>query len=94
MGQHVHNKIQLTQPNRNTHISKGLTVKTIRFQLLHRIIQFAAVISAMCCIGCADIVDDILENMGTPLEGDGTIIANMPIAEIEVLLAESATPFK
>lgn len=63
-------------------------MKTTRFQLLHRIVQFAAVISAVCFTGCANI-DDILEDIEAPPEGDGTIIANMPIAEIEVLLAES-----
>lgn len=63
-------------------------MKTTRFQLLHRIVQFAAVISAICFTGCANI-DDILEDIETPPEEDGTIIANMPIAEIEVLLAES-----
>lgn len=63
-------------------------MKTIRFQLLHRIVQFTAVISAICFTGCANI-DDILEDIGAPPEGDGTIIANMPIAGIEVLLADS-----
>ena len=63
-------------------------MKTIRFQLLHRIVQFAAVISAICFTGCANI-DDILEDIGAPPEGDGVIIASMPIGEIEVLLAES-----
>ena len=63
-------------------------MKTTRFQLLHCIVQFAAVISAICFTGCANI-DDILEDIGAPPEGDGTIIANMPIQEIEVLLAES-----
>ncbi len=63
-------------------------MKTTRFQLLHRIVQFAAVIGAICFTGCANI-DDILEDIGAPREGDGTIITNMPIAEIEVLLAAS-----
>ena len=64
-------------------------MKTTHFQLLHRIVQFAAVISAICFTGCANI-DDILEDIEVPPEVDnGTIIANMPIAEIEVLLAES-----
>jgi hypothetical protein len=63
-------------------------MKTNRFQLLHRIVQFAAVISAICFTGCANI-DDILEDIEAPREGDGTIIENMPIAEIEVLLAAS-----
>ena len=63
-------------------------MKTTRFQLLHRIVQFAAVISAICFTGCANI-DDILEDIEVPPEENGTIIANIPIAEIEVLLAES-----
>ena len=63
-------------------------MKTTRFQLLHRIVQFAAVISAICFTGCANI-DDILEDIEGPPEENGTIIANIPIAEIEVLLAES-----
>ena len=63
-------------------------MKTTHFQLLHRIVYVAAVISAICFTGCANI-DDILEDIEAPPEGDGTIIANMPIAEIEVLLAES-----
>ena len=63
-------------------------MKTIRFQLLHHIVQFAAVISAICFTGCANI-DNILEDIDEPLEGDDTVIADMPIAEIEVLLAES-----
>ncbi len=63
-------------------------MKTTRFQLLHRIVQFAAVISAVCFTGCADF-NDILKDIGGPPEGDGVIIADMPIWEIEVLLAES-----
>ena len=63
-------------------------MKTTRFQLLHHIVQFAAVISAICFTGCANI-DDILEDIEVPPEENGTIIANIPIAEIEVLLAES-----
>ena len=49
---------------------------------------FATLISTIYCIGCADI-NDILKSTGEPPEGDGVIIANMPIQEIEVLLAES-----
>ena len=69
-------------------------MKTTRFQLLHRMMLFAAIISAICCIGCADI-DDIFNNIDEPSNGDSngvdnqSIIADMPIAEIEVLLAES-----
>ena len=63
-------------------------MKTSRFQLLHRMMLFAALISAIGCIGCANI-DDILKSIGEPPEEDGVIIADMPIGEIEVLLAES-----
>ena len=55
---------------------------------VHRIIQLAAIISTVCFTGCANF-DDILEDIKYPLEGDGVIIASMPIAEIEVLIAES-----
>ena len=46
-------------------------------------------------MGCADIVDDILNGIDEPSNGDidgiddQSIIADMPIQEIEVLLAES-----
>ncbi|MCE2394013.1 hypothetical protein J4G02_05395 [Candidatus Poribacteria bacterium] len=63
-------------------------MKTTRLQLLHRIVRFAAIISAICFTGCANF-DDILEDIAEPIEGDGVIIASMPIGEIEVLLAES-----
>lgn len=63
-------------------------MKTTYFQLLHRMMLFAAIISVICCIGCADI-DDVLKAIGEPPEGEGVIIADMPIGGIEVLLAES-----
>lgn len=63
-------------------------MKTTRFQLLHQILLFATIISVLYCIGCANI-DDILEDIGGPSEGDSVIIADMPIGEVEVLLAES-----
>ena len=68
-------------------------MKTTRFQLLHRMVLFAAIISAICFIGCANI-NDILNGIGEPSNGDDginneLIIADMPIAEIQVLLAES-----
>ena len=63
-------------------------MKTTRFELLHRIVQLAAIITAVCFTGCANF-DDILEDIAGPPEGDGVIIASMPIGEIEVLLAES-----
>ena len=70
-------------------------MKTIRFQLPQRIIQFVTVITAMCCIGCANVVDDILIDTGELPNGDNdgvdgqSIITDMPIGGIEVLLAES-----
>ena len=69
-------------------------MKTIHFQLPHRTIQFVTIITAICCIGCGDI-DDIFNNIDGLSNGDSSgvdnqlIIANMPIQEIEVLLAES-----
>ncbi len=63
-------------------------MKTIRFQLFHRTVQFAAIISAICCIGCADL-DDVLKAIKEPPEEAGGFITDMPIGEIEVLLAES-----
>ena len=70
-------------------------MKTIRYQLLHRMVQFTTIITAICCIGCADFVDDILNDTGDSSSTDSdvsdnlSIIADMPIQEIEVLLAES-----
>ena len=70
-------------------------MKTICFQSLHRIMLFTTIISAICWMGCADIVDDILNGIEEPSNGDidgiddPLIIADMPIHEIEVLLAES-----
>ena len=63
-------------------------MKTIHFQLPHRMIQFVTIITAICCIGCADI-DDILIGIEEPPDGGGVRIADMPIQGIEVLLAES-----
>ena len=70
-------------------------MQTARFQRLHRVVQFTAIISAICFIGCADFIDDMLSGIGEPSNGDSdgvdnqSIIADMPIQEIEVLLAES-----
>lgn len=70
-------------------------MKTIRFQLFHRMVLFTTIIAAICCIGCADVVDDILGDRDEPSDGDSDdindqlIVADMPIGEIEVLLAES-----
>lgn len=54
----------------------------------HCIAQFTTIISAICCIGCADI-DDVLKAIKEPPEEAGVIITDMPIGEIEVLLTES-----
>ena len=70
-------------------------MKTTRFQLFHRMVQFTTIITAICCIGCANVVDDVLNDIDEPSNGDSdgvdnqSIIADMPIQEIEVLLAES-----
>ena len=64
-------------------------MKPTCFQSLHRIMVLAAIITAMCCIGCANI-DDVLKAIEEPPEGDGIIITDMPIGEIEVLLTETA----
>ncbi len=63
-------------------------MKATCFQLLHCMMLFAACISAIYCIGCANI-DDVLKATGEPPEGEGVIIRDIPIQEIEVLLAES-----
>ena len=69
-------------------------MQTTRFRRLYRVVQFTAIISMICFIGCANI-DDILNDIGEPSNGDSdgvdnqSIIADMPIQEIEVLLAES-----
>ena len=58
-------------------------------------VQFTTIITAICCIGCADFIDDILNDTGEPSSTDSdtgdnqSIIADMPIVEIELLLAES-----
>ena len=57
--------------------------------------QFATIITAICCISCANVGDDILNDVDKLLDGDGdgvdnqSIISDMPIQGIEVLLAES-----
>ena len=69
-------------------------MKTTRCLLLHRIMLLATIIITIYCIGCANI-DDILNDIGEPPNGDTDgvndqlTIADMPIGEIEVLLAES-----
>ena len=63
-------------------------------KLSHWLAQFATIITVICCTGCANI-DDILNGIGEPSNGDSdgvnnqSLIADMPIAQIEVLLAES-----
>ena len=62
-------------------------------KLVCRIMQLTIII--IYCIGCANVVDDVLNDIGKPPNGDTdgvddhSIIADMPIGEIEVLLAES-----
>ena len=62
---------------------------------VHCMVQFATIISIIYCIGCSNIIDDILNDTGDPSSGDidalddQWIIADMPIKAIEVLLAES-----
>ena len=67
-------------------------MKATRFQFLHRIMLFATIISIIYCTGC-DVIDEIITPPGEPSNGDAvddrSIIADMPIKEIEVLLAES-----
>lgn len=63
-------------------------MKIVCYQYLCRIMRFATIIGAICCIGCADI-DDVLKAIEEPPEEAGVIITDMPIGEIEVLLAES-----
>jgi inhibitor of cysteine peptidase len=76
-------------------------MKTTRFQRLHRIVLFVTIIGMISCIGCSDIIDDIFKDIGEPpatnepSNGDGDvvddswIIANMPITEIGLIIAES-----
>ena len=58
-------------------------------------VQFTTIITIIYCIGCSNIIDDILNDTGEPSSGDidalddQWIIADMPIVEIELLLAES-----
>ena len=62
---------------------------------VHCMVQFTTIVSIIYCIGCSNIIDDILNDTGEPSSGDidalddQWIIADMPIVEIEVLLAES-----
>ena len=45
-------------------------MKTTRFQLFHRMIQLTTIITAICCIGCANVVDDVLNDIDEPSNGD------------------------
>ena len=64
-------------------------------KLVHCMVQFTTIITIIYCIGCSNIIDDILNDTGEPSSGDidalddQWIIADMPIVEIELLLAES-----
>ena len=70
-------------------------MKTTRVQSLHRIMLLVTIVGVMSCLGCANVADDILIDIDGPSNGDTdgvdnqSIIADMPIGEIEVLLAES-----
>ena len=70
-------------------------MKTTPFQLLHRIMQFVTIISMIYCIGCSNVIDDMLNDTGEPsnrdsdVVGDQWIIADLSIKEIELLIAES-----
>ena len=70
-------------------------MKTTRVQSLHRIMLLVTIVGVMYCLGCANVADDILIDIDGPSNGDSddldnqSIIADMPIQEIEVLLAES-----
>lgn len=64
-------------------------------KLAHRMVQGTTIISAICCIGCTDFIGDIPSGIGEPSSIDSdvgdnqSIIADMPIVQIEVLVAES-----
>ena len=70
-------------------------MKTICSLSLHCILLFATISSIISCIGCAEVIDDILNDIDKPSNGDSddvdnqSIIADMPIQGIEVLLAAS-----
>ena len=70
-------------------------MKAARVKLLQCNMLLTIIIGIIYCIGCANVADDILNDIGKPPNGDTddidnqSIIADMPIQEIEVLLAES-----
>ena len=70
-------------------------MKAARVKLLQCNMLLTIIIGVIYCIGCANVADDILNDIGKPPNGDTddidnqSIIADMPIQEIEVLLAES-----
>ncbi len=76
-------------------------MKTTPFQLLHRIMQFVTIISMIYCIGCSNVIDDMLNDTSEPPDtgepsnrdsdvvGDQWIIADLSIKEIELLITES-----
>ena len=67
-------------------------MKTTRHLLLRRMVQFAIIISIIYCTGC-DIINEVITPPSEPSNGDAddnqSIIADMPIKEIEVLIEES-----
>ena len=70
-------------------------MKTTRFPLVYRMAQLTTIIGAICCIGCAAFINDVLDDIGEPSNGDTdvvddqSIITDMPIQAVEVLLAET-----
>ena len=70
-------------------------MKAARVKLLRCNMLLTIIIGVIYCIGCANVADDILNDIGKPPNGDTddiddqSTIADMPIGEIEVLLAES-----
>ena len=56
-------------------------MNTARYQLVQRILEFTTIISIIYCIGCSNMSDDTVAN--------DDIVEDMPIEEVEVLLAES-----
>lgn len=70
-------------------------MKTARVKSRHCIMLLATIIGVMYWISCANVIDDVLDDIDEPSDGDSddidnqSIIADMPIQGIEVILAES-----
>ena len=63
-------------------------MKTTNHQLVRRMVQVAILISIVCCAGC-DIINQVIPAPNGDVGDNQLIIADMPIAGIEVLLAAS-----